>query len=698
MDDSSVQNQRRLEWLCRWVFPVLVFLLAFLPRAAYPVSLTNLWHHRAIRFTDALASGNLGETYQSYHPGVTVLWLSGVGMRALGWQRELTSGQLLGEEPALPGTAADAVTAGVIPLAFVIALCIMLSYIPLKRITDRNVALIATLFMALDPLYLSYSKVLHLDALLGTFMFTSALFLLSYLQRTKWLDLVLSGAFAGLAFLTKSPSFFLIPYASLATGVYTLLARNNDTIQTDLRGWGRRLWVIARTLLTWGAVSIAVFVALWPAMWVQPFVVVRNIVNGVFFHVETIHQNPIFFNGRAEFGDPGPLFYLATIAWKTTSVTLPAVCVALLSALACIRRNTRSRLTLLLGAYVVFYTAQISLSNWKQMSYMVPAFPMLDILAAMGLIQVVEAIGRLRWWQNRRWVPVALVVLAVSFQAVVVLPLHPYYGVHHNRLLGGSRVAQRVLPLQDQAEGLDLAAQYLNTLPRAQQARAMVFSYGADLFRRHFIGLTTIEPDPWTDYRVYYVNQTERSLGSEEWQKAWEADRETTPLWTKEFDGVTYVWVYGAPPSELAADGPEYSMDLQFGEHITLSRARISSHDISPGGTLTIVLSWKSDAELKDNYMVFVHVLSEDGELRAQHDGPPIYGVRATPTWRVGEIIEDGHVIRFGGDLAPGEYELSVGMYDLKTSQRLPVYDASGERLPEDRAVVSTLTARVENE
>jgi hypothetical protein len=698
MNDSSDQNQRQLRWLYRWVFPVLVFLLAFFPRAVYPVSLTNLWHHRAIRFTDALASGNLGETYQSYHPGVTVLWLSGVGMRALGWQRGLTSGQLLGEEPALPGTVSDAVTAGVIPLAFVIALCITLSYIPLRRITDRNVALVATLFMALDPFYLSYSKVLHLDAVLGTFMFTSALFMLSYLQSIKWLDLVLSGAFAGLAFLTKSPSFFLIPYAGLATGVYMLLARNNDTIRTDLRGRGRRLWVIARTLLTWGAVSIAVFVALWPAMWVQPFVVVRNIVNGVFFHVETIHQNPIFFNGRAEFGDPGPLFYLATIAWKTTSVTLPAVCVALLSALACIRRNARSRLTLLLGAYVVFYTAQISLSNWKQMSYMVPTFPMLDVLAAMGLVQVVEAIGRLRWWQNRRWIPMTLAVLAVSFQAAVVLPLHPYYGVHHNRLLGGSRVAQRVLPLQDQAEGLDLAAQYLNTLPRAQQARAMVFSYGADLFRRHFIGLTTIEPDPWTDYRVYYVNQTERSLGSEEWQKAWEADRETTPLWTKEFDGVTYVWVYGAPPSVLAAGGPEYSMDLQFGEHITLSRARISSHDISPGGTLTVVLFWESDAELKDNYMVFVHILSGDRELCAQHDGPPIYGVRATPTWRVGEIIEDGHVIRFGGDLAPGEYELSVGMYDLETSQRLPVYNASGEPLPEDRAVVSTLTARVKNE
>jgi hypothetical protein len=698
MDDISHQNSGQLEWLYRWAIPVLVFLLAFFPRAVYPVSLSNLWHQRAIHFTDALATGNLGETYQSYHPGVTVLWLSGIGMRVLGWQRGLSSGQLLGHEPSQPGSVADAVAAGVIPLAFAIALCIALSYIPLKRIADRKVALVATLLMALDPFYLTHSKALHLDALLGTFMFVSALFLLSYLHRAKWLDLILSGAFAGLAFLTKSPSLFLIPYAGLATGVYGLLARKNGGDGADLPSWGRRLWVMLRTLLIWGVVSIVVIVALWPAMWVQPVVVVRSVIDGVFFHVETIHQNPIFFNGKAEFGDPGPLFYLATIAWKTTSVTLPMVCVALFFSLAQFRRNTRSRLALLLIAYVLFYTAQISLSSWKQTSYMTPAFPMLDVLAALGLVHVTEAIGRIRWWQSRRWLPTVLAAIAIAVQAIAVLPHHPYYGVYHNALLGGSRVAQRVLPLQEQGEGLDLAAQHLGTLPRAQQARAMVYSYGASMFDIYFIGRTVIDPDPWIDYRVYYLNQIEHGFGGEKWLEAWEADRETTPLWTAEFDGVTYVWVYGTPPTELAAGGPEYTMDLQFGEHITLSQARLSSQDISPGGTLTVVLTWESDAEIKDNYMVFVHVLSEDGELRAQHDGPPIYGVRATPTWRIGEIIKDGHVVQFGDDLAPGEYELSVGMYDLESSQRLPIYDLSGERLPEDRAVVSTLTVRIEGE
>jgi hypothetical protein len=252
-------------------------------------------------------------------------------------------------------------------------------------------------------------------------------------------------------------------------------------------------------------------------------------------------------------------------------------------------------------------------------------------------------------------------------------------------------VAQRILPLQDQGEGLDLAAQYLNGLPRAQQARAMVHPLGAELFERSFIGFTSAVRDPWINYRVYYVNQVVRHLDSEGWEEAWNADRRTTPLWSVAFDGVTYVWVYGAPPEEPAAGGPEYEVDYRLGEHIRLRRVRLNAETLVPGGTLTAVLIWESDGEIEGNYTVFCHLLSASGELVAQRDGPPVYGVRPTPGWRAGEVIEDSYDIFLDGGLAPGEYELSVGMYDAETMARLAAYTADGERLPEDRIVVGSL-------
>ena len=241
-------------------------------------------------------------------------------------------------------------------------------------------------------------------------------------------------------------------------------------------GWGRRIWAMARPLVLWGAVAAVTYAALWPAMWVKPLDVVRQVIHWAFFHVETIHENPIFFNGQIGYGDPGLLFYVATIAWKMTIVTLPMAVAALIYALPGVRRSGwyRSRMVWLLALYAICFTLQMGLGDWKQVSYMVPVFPALDVLAAFGLVRTAEMVGRARLFRRWRWLPATFIVVAFALQAVRVLPRHPYYGTHHNALLGGSRTAQHVLLLQDQGEGLDLAAQFLNLLPRADQARARV--------------------------------------------------------------------------------------------------------------------------------------------------------------------------------------------------------------------------------
>jgi hypothetical protein len=675
-----------------WAVAVLIFLLAFLPRAMYPVSWPMQWYSRAVRFGDALLAQDWAETYQRYHPGVITMWLSGIGLKLFAWQQGLSSDQLLGIAPTKPGTLNDAVAAGVVPLAFVIALCIALTYPLLLRIVGRKVAFAGSCLLALDPFHITYSKVLHVDGLLATFMLVSVLFLLSYLHRARRLDLILSGVLAGLAFLSKSPSLFLVPYAALAAGMYGLLPFGPGArAGAGRQGGVRRLWVLVRVLLAWGGIAAVVFVVLWPAMWVEPFAVLRRIGARIIFHVETTHRNPVFFDGQVTLDDPGLSFYLATMAWKTTLLTLPMVCVALVFALLRFRRGGHGRVVGLLVLYVIFFTVQMGLSARKELPYLLPVFPALDVVAAFGLVQCVEAIGRLRWLQKRGWLPTAFVALALALQAGVVLPHHPYYGTHHNILLGGSPVAQRILPLQDQGEGLDLAARYLNTLPRAQRASAGLHRRSAAIFRRNFVGLTSIVNDPQANYRVYYVNQVMRRLGGEEWETTWQADRQAIPLWSVAFDGVTYVWIYGAPPGEPAPGGLDYEVGHRLGEHIQLKRVRLSAETLAPGDVLTVVPIWVSDGAVERSYKVFCHLLSPSGELVGQRDGLPLHGVRPTPSWRAGEVVEDSYEILLDGDLAPGEYELSVGMYDAETMERLAVYDTTGKRLPDARITVGSL-------
>jgi hypothetical protein len=557
----------------------------------------------------------------------------------------------------------------------------------LTRLTNPKVAFVACCLLALDPFYVTYSEVLHPDGLLATFMLVSALFLHCYLRESKPLDMALSGVFAGLALLTKTPAFFLIPYVLAVVTVDRLFAGPDDNLRSVQQRWLWRARPIARALLTWGIAVAVVFVALWPAMWVEPLTMLRRMASNIFRHTATPHKNPRFFNGEITFEDPGVVFYLATIVWKTTSVTLLASCVALVISLIRFRDWKRSGLVWLLAAYAALFTCQMGLGEFKQTSHILPVFPVLDVLAACGAVQAAEAIGPSQWLRRWLWVPSVLIVLVLTVQAIEVLPRHPYYGTHHNVLLGGSRVAQRILPLQDQGEGVDIAARHLNTLPQAQRARAVIHPRHSWLFRRHFDGLTIAGSDPWASYRIYDVNQVMRQRTGEDW----DVDRQTTPLWTVAFDGVTYVWVYGSPPDEQAVGGPESEVGYKLGEHIALTHFRLSSETLVPGDEFTVVLFWESDGEVKESYRVFCHLLTEARELAAQRDGPPVYGIRPTPTWRAGEIIEDSYELFLPDDLLPGSYELSIGMYDLETLDRLPAYDAAGTRLAEDRVVLGLL-------
>jgi hypothetical protein len=157
------------------------------------------------------------------------------------------------------------------------------------------------------------------------------------------------------------------------------------------------------------------------------------------------------------------------------------------------------------------------------------------------------------------------------------------------------------------------------------------------------------------------------------------------------FDGIPYVWIYGEPPEEPAAGGPEYEVDYRLGDHIRLTGYRLSAERLSPGDTLTVLLFWQSDGQVVENYTVFCHLVSSSSELVAQHDGRPVSEIRPAPSWRPGEVMHDSHPLALGADLAPGEYVLSVGMYDLATLERAPAYDSSGKRLLDDRIVLRSI-------
>lgn len=695
---QAVLKKNNASTLMHFGILLILFLLAFLPRAIYPVSRPLQWYSRAVRFGDALLERDWEETYQRYHPGVPTMWISGIGLKIFAVKNDLNSKQLLGFVPTQPGVLNDATTAGVIPLALVISACIALNVWLLSRLAGKKIAYTAGFLLALDPFFITHSKVLHVDAVLSAFMLTSVLYLLNYLvpnkeegRTPKRSDLILSGFFTGLSFLSKSPSLFLIPFAVLSIGVVKFI---NPLI--DRTSFWKEIWRSIGTITVWLVIACITFVALWPAMWVIPMDALRQIGERIIFHVETAHYNPVFFNGHITMEDPGLGFYLATIAWKTMMITLPAVLFVIIRLAARFRKEKHASIVSLLIAFVFFFTIQMGISARKEEAYLLPVFPVLDLIAAFGLVWVLQWLAGFNWFKQKKWAIYGLGGIMLAIQAVTTLSHHPYYGTQHNLLLGGSRVAQRILPLQDQAEGLDLAAEYLNTLPAAQRSRVAVHTRGAAMFQRNYDGLRTEYDDPWTNYRIYFVNQLMRDLHGYEWDALWEKDSKSEPIWTKDFDGVTYVWIYGDAP-QVPPEVDFTDVTYRLGDHITLEQFLIDSKTVKQGGILTVDLHWVSDGRVDKEYTVFCHVLSGDNKLVAQRDGVPLYGIRPTLSWRNGEVMEDRYEITIDKKVLTGNYELSVGMYDSETVERLPVFDSSGQRLPDDRIVLGNITVEEKN-
>jgi len=660
----TTTEKRRLRYR-RWALLAL-FLLAFLPRVVYPVSRPLQWYTRSARFFQAIMERDWAGTLFSEHPGVTVMWLSGAAL--WGWYG-LQS--LLGLDPPKPlqteGYAfADRVAVGVFPLALVVSLGILWGWYLLRRLFGRRVAWVGALLWALDPFYLANSKAIHLDGVLATLMILSALWMLLYLREGRVRQLTVSAVLGGLAVLTKVSALFLLPFLALCLLVVCL---------SSLRGQ-RPLFPLLRaavdSFFCWAFIAAVVCCALWPSLWVQPRDTLEVLAQkGIVEHVGQAHSLPRFHRGAVGMGDPGVTYYLDVLLFRTTLLTLPFGLLGLFVVLVVDREWRRSALFLL--AFALFFFVQMALGGRKEERYMLPVILAWDVLAAFGMV----------WWSGRLggWAVCLLVV-----QAVVVLPLHPYYGVHYNLMLGGQREAERVLPLADFGEGLDLAGRYIAGRPDADGATVGAQFLANEMLAQHVRAPVEdiSQVGDQVDYLVFGVQYTMRGPAHPRWGALWEQTYKfRQPEYVVSFGGIPYAWVYrpGIQPTI------PHLVDARLGEAIRLVGYRLAYDEVAPGDALLLTLYWQAEGPVEDEVTAFVHLQGVDGRLVAQRDHPP----GAAGGWESGALVEDRCEVQVPPDVPSGDYTLSVGMYDPATMERLPALEAGGRRLPEDRVVLATV-------
>lgn len=131
------------------------------------------------------------------------------------------------------------------------------------------------------------------------------------------------------------------------------------------------------------------------------------------------------------------------------------------------------------------------------------------------------------------------------------------------------------------------------------------------------------------------------------------------------FDRVVFV------PHQGLSEGD--GLNVNLGDQMHLRGWRLEATELHPGEALTVTLAWEATVALSDQHVVFVHMLSPDGTLVAQHDAPPVGRLLPASAWPPGTVFSYPVAIEVPDGLPAGDYPLLVGVYLWPSLERLPV-------------------------
>lgn len=683
--EATVQRAARTS-IPAWLIAGAIALIALLPRVVgnadfYTTDEAYYWEGRVARFAAALSQADWAATNQTGHPGVTTMWLGALG-RWIALQ--------LGAPPPGPGEGAIYLSYLRLPVAAVNALAVGAGYLLLRRLVRPPVACLAALLWALSPFLIAHGRLLHLDALLTSFCTLSLLALLAATQPCgtpgstrsgSWALLIASGVFAGLGLLTKAPALILPPLAGLIlVGAALVPARREGASVGKLR-LALRVGEHASTRwMLWMVAALLSCMLLWPALWVDPGGAIGAVVEEITGNAAQPHGSGNFFFGQPV-DDPGWSFYPLVILWRGDLLILAGV--GALLVLAGLDRATRGsksqawplfrmvspserRAAGWLGCYMLVFMLAVTLMPKKFDRYLLPIWPALAVLAAIGL----GALMTRRHSGKVRITPLARAGVALACTVLAIGPLvaaHPYYLAAYNPLMGGGAAAQGVL-LSGWGDGMDHVGAWIRARPDATDGPtlswlpATLAPFLPPEMAVYDLDSDTLQLRP--NYVVVYssVALRDRRLAAEAFAL------QTPPLYTLRIGGATYATVHQAPKPFTHVVGAIFS-------DIHLRGFRYTEE----ATTVTIHPSWDIQADRAGGVMAFTHLLDSTGQIVAQVD-VPIDGGRF-PAYQLGQQFSTPMPVRIPTGLAQGRYRLVLGLYTLPDGTRVPL--TVGSALPE---------------
>jgi len=383
-------------------------------------------------FIDAIKMKTYEGTFQAYHPGITLMWISSAPLRNY-YESDLSSDM---SKYSFLERDYLAKMSLVIFSTFIFAI----TFLVLWKMIDYKFALIFSLIFTLEPFVLGMRRLYHLDYLMTILVFLSFLFLVyANYKSYRWWVFVLSGLFFALGVLTKSAAIIVLPAFP-----FIILLGNSSVLKKLL---SMVIFVVA--------VGLSVY-AFFPAIWKDP---VKSFYG--YYQKISIGVSDIGVDGRKEVGTSGKSenvtldetvrkrddnFYVISLFARTSVVgsvlivvsvgffiyvLLKGVFVFISSSIK--NKSIQKVFNYEAGSWLSFWSLGLSvailvaltLATKKTDRYAVFAFPFILIVITYFLYKL------------NKWVGLAVMVVYLVFTSKQLYDIKPYFFAYSNPYLGG---------------------------------------------------------------------------------------------------------------------------------------------------------------------------------------------------------------------------------------------------------------------
>lgn len=420
-----------------------IFLIYLLPRI-YDLGndISNFdsqyWYPRIEIFTDNIRAQKFNEMYITYHPGTTLLWMSGFSNY---FYRQYFNYKHGFDPQDVPHHFIDLQFFTIFPLVFIISLLGLYSFHLIRKIKGNYFAIAFSILLSVEPFFLGISKFLHITGLQTMLGFTALLCATYYIHKGKKLHLILSGILLGLAVSTKVTAvlFGIVVIAIL------LISKLRKT---------KSLFI---DLIILGSASAITFFVVNPFMWIDPIGSLYKI------YADGVVENGFGSTGAPQLINISYLFYIEYGVYRLTGYIIILTFIGLLFSIKNIKKIKSDPLLLMTLVYFVVYNLLLTIPNKLKDRYLVEIIPSFILLAVYGLMYIKERL-------NKHFFIYIVVLACISgWVGLNIYRYHPNYSFYISDFVGGpSFMYKNNLSLMNRGEYFANAAIYLNSLDKPE--------------------------------------------------------------------------------------------------------------------------------------------------------------------------------------------------------------------------------------